>query len=406
MINIVHFADAHIGIENYGRINPVTGLNSRLEDFLSALDYIINYSIDNNVDLVIFAGDAFKTQNPNSTQQQAFANRIQRLNKANIATVLLIGNHDQSNRKGEAQALDIYDTLEVENVYVGNKPVVIQIKTKSGKIQVATLPHISASALLTKEQYQSKTGNEIKNIIISKIEGMINYFIAQLKPDMISLLTAHLAIDEATTGSELELMIGKGFTVPLSIIARKEFNYIALGHIHKHQILSSNPPVVYPGSIERVDFGEEKDPKGFVHISLDKKECNYNFIPIKTRPFFTIKLDLREIEEPMDVLLKKINNEKLEDSIVRLQYTIESERLELLKESQIWAALAPSSFAILRPIIIHENTRTRLPTLNERVSSKPLEALDQYLRWNPAYKENVDNLLEKTRFLLKELKSN
>ena len=406
MLNILHFADAHIGIENYGTINPQTGLNTRLEDFLSSLDFIVNYSVENNIDLIIFAGDAFKNQNPNSTQQHAFANRIQKLSKANIPLVLLVGNHDQSNRKGEANSLNIYDTLEIENVYLGYKPDFFTIKTKSGDVQVATLPYVTSSFLLTKEQYQSKSKDEIKDVLISKISGIVDYFVKKINPDIPSVLCAHISLDEASTGSEQELMIGKGFTVPLSSIARKEFSYVALGHIHKYQVLSKEPPVVYSGSTERVDFGEEKDPKGFMHVTIDGPDCTYKFIPVPTRPFFTIKADLREKENLMESLIAEINAAKgsyeTEENrpIVRLQYTIESNKLGLINEKQIWEALSFAAFAILRPVIVYENSRVRLPSLNETISSTPIDALEEYLNWNSIYKDKQEELVDKTRFLL------
>ena len=57
MLKIAHLADTHIGMENYGRINPETGLNQRLHDFLNSLDQAIDGAIEAGVDLVVFAGD-------------------------------------------------------------------------------------------------------------------------------------------------------------------------------------------------------------------------------------------------------------------------------------------------------------------------------------------------------------
>jgi len=75
MIKLVHFADLHLGVENYGRLDPTTGLSSRLTDFLRAFDQVVDYALDeaNDVDLVVFAGDAFKTRDPSPTYQRAFA---------------------------------------------------------------------------------------------------------------------------------------------------------------------------------------------------------------------------------------------------------------------------------------------------------------------------------------------
>ena len=59
VLRILHFSDLHIGVENYGRIDPQTGLSTRLIDFLSSLDQVVEFALTENVDLVILAGDAY-----------------------------------------------------------------------------------------------------------------------------------------------------------------------------------------------------------------------------------------------------------------------------------------------------------------------------------------------------------
>ncbi|MQY67529.1 MAG: exonuclease SbcCD subunit D, partial [Dehalococcoidia bacterium] len=83
-MKILHFADLHLGVESYGRIDPTTGLSSRLLDFLKALDQLVDYAIDNKVDLVLFCGDAYKSREPTQTQQREFARRIYRLSSSGI----------------------------------------------------------------------------------------------------------------------------------------------------------------------------------------------------------------------------------------------------------------------------------------------------------------------------------
>ena len=113
MPTILHFADAHIDMANYGRHDPQTGLPIRVVDFLKSLDTIVDAAIDEKVDLVIFAGDAYKDRSPAPTFQREWGRRIMRLSHAGIPTLLLIGNHDLSPALGRAHALESFDTLEV-----------------------------------------------------------------------------------------------------------------------------------------------------------------------------------------------------------------------------------------------------------------------------------------------------
>ena len=93
-MRIVHFADVHIGVENYGKPDPETGLSSRLVDFLSTLDEVVDYAIDSQADLALFCGDAYKSRDPTQTHQREFAKRVARLASAGVPVFLLVGNHD------------------------------------------------------------------------------------------------------------------------------------------------------------------------------------------------------------------------------------------------------------------------------------------------------------------------
>src|SRR5215204_2770582 len=116
-IRVLHFADVHVGMENYGKTDPNSGLSSRVVDFLRRMDEMVEYARDNDVDLVIFAGDAFKTRTPNPTFQREFAWRIQDL-AALAPVVLLVGNHDLAPNAMKASSIEIYHTLAVPNVVV------------------------------------------------------------------------------------------------------------------------------------------------------------------------------------------------------------------------------------------------------------------------------------------------
>jgi DNA repair protein SbcD/Mre11 len=105
---ILHFADAHIDIATQGRHDPQTGLPVRTLDFLKALDTIVDTAITEQVDMVLFAGDAYKDRTPVPTFQREWGRRIVRLSQAGIPTLLLVGNHDLSPAVGRAHAMQEY----------------------------------------------------------------------------------------------------------------------------------------------------------------------------------------------------------------------------------------------------------------------------------------------------------
>lgn len=119
---------------------------------------------------------------------------------------------------------------------------------------------------------------EVGKLLIEKLVIVLEAEIRQLDPDLPTVLLAHMMVDTATYGAERFLAAGKGFTIPLALIARSEFDYVALGHVHRHQVLCQQPLVVYPGSIERVDFGEEDEQKGYCWVEVEKMPQSLPFV--------------------------------------------------------------------------------------------------------------------------------
>ena len=180
-IKLLHTADIHIGMENYGRIDPATGINARVMDFLRRLSDIGDYAIEQGVDVFVFAGDAYKTRDPNPTHQREFARRIKKIADAGIPVIMLVGNHDLPAVAKRATSIDIFGTLDVPNVYVGNREEVIQITCRRGQpLQVATAPYPLRTALLGKEQQQGKSLSELDTALQNAMIANIGALAAQV----------------------------------------------------------------------------------------------------------------------------------------------------------------------------------------------------------------------------------
>jgi DNA repair protein SbcD/Mre11 len=391
-MKILHFADLHLGVETYGKINPETGVSTRLDDFLKAFDKLVDYALENQVDLVLFCGDAYKSREPNQTQQREFARRINRLAVAGIPIFLLIGNHDLPNAIGKATSTEIFQTLSIKNVYVSNRPEITLIETKSGPIQVASLPWLRRSMLLKKDEVKNMTLEQINQQMQLALTDTISYLAGKLDPSIPAVLAAHIAVATATVGSERLMAIGSDAFVLPGNIANPAFDYIALGHVHKRQVLSENPPVIYSGSLERVDFGEEADEKGFyvVDIGRDKK-VTYEFHPVTGRSFLTITVKLEPGDtNPTETVLKAIRPAEagestdkcgVTDVIVRLQISASEEVAAQLRDNEIRDALKEAYFCTVAKDISKSAERQRFGQASiEEIP--PLEALRTYLDAN------------------------
>ena len=408
-MKILHFADLHLGVESYGRIDPTTGLSSRLHDFLSALDQVVDYALENRVDLVLFCGDAYKSREPSQTQQREFAKRINRLSTSGIPIFLLIGNHDLPNAIGRATSTEIFDTLAVKNVYVSNRPDIYHIPTNSGTIQIASLPWLRRSALLSKEDTKNLDFDQINQRLQQVLTNIITANIPKLDPKLPSILAAHVWVSSAQVGSERSMTIGQEHMLLLSNVANPAFDYIALGHIHKHQVLSHNPPVVYPGSLERLDFSEEEDSKGFYLVEIEpdketgKRRVSFDFHQVTGRRFLTINIGIEPQDtDPTSTVLRAIaeQEDRVRDAIVRLNISLPAETEGQLRDNDIRNMLKEAYYFTIAKDIQRE-TRLRLGKWTAE-EIPPLDALKAYLESKKVSSERAKLLLKYGERLIQE----
>ena len=402
MIKILHLSDIHLGSGfSHGRTNPETGLNTRLEDFAATLGRCIERAIAEPVDLVLFGGDAFPDATPPPLVKQAFAREFRRLVDAQIPTVLLVGNHDQHSQGLGGASLGIYRTLGVPGFVVGDRLETHKIRTPNGEVQVMTLPWLTRSALLTRPDTEGLSLSEVNDLLVERLKVALEAQIRRLDPEIPTVLLAHLMADKASLGAERFLAVGKGFNIPLSLLIRPCFDYVALGHVHKHQNLnrSNDPPIIYPGSIERVDFSEEKEEKGFVLVELEKGRVRWEFCPLPVRSFCTIKVDVSAAENPQELLLKAIGKHKIEGAVVRLIYQLRSEQIDAIETRGLHEALATAHTYSIQAELVSQLARPRIPEL-ERQSIDPLAALKTYLGSREDLKDIEGDLIAAAEELL------
>jgi exonuclease SbcD len=396
---MLHFADVHIGMENYGRTEPNTGLSTRVVDFLKRMDEMIAFARHNDVDLVVFAGDAFKNRQPNPTFQREFAWRVRDLCET-CPIVLLVGNHDLPTTLARASSIEIYDTLAVPNVTVGDNYEVHQLQTKSGPVQVATAPYPTRARLFEGEDTHGLSIAQADAQLQEKLQLILRDLAQQAaQSDAPRVLTGHFTVAGAVLGSERSVMVGRDVSVLLSEVADPTWDYVALGHIHKYQNLTTGhkglPPVIYSGSLERIDFGEEGDDKGFCWVELDRGETSWEFVPVNARPFVTLRIDVRETANPTQKVLDAISHRSLDDAIVRLIVQADAETESKIHDNEIQDALRRARVSTVAGVQkdVDRPIRSRLGGSPEGLTS--MELLQRFLINKGFSDERIELLLER-----------
>jgi exonuclease SbcD len=386
-LKILHFADAHIDMANYGRHDAETGLPVRVMDFLKSLDAIVDAAIAEKVDLVLFAGDTYKDRNPAPTFQREWGRRIIKLSKAGIPTLLLVGNHDLSPSLGRAHALEEYSTLEVPFVKVLSEPSFLGPDDLwKLPLQVIALPWITRSKMMAALSIQGETSEDINNLMLRKLDELVQGFLDKADPSLPLIFAAHASVQGAMFGSERSVMLGTDLVLSPSFVKAKGVDYVALGHIHKPQDLNegNHPPVVYPGSIERIDFGEARDEKFYVMVYLEKGAAKMEwrkldgirkFIDI---PIVTLDSELNVMPKLLDALRKY---EPLDNAIVRMTIDYPRNFETFIDESLLREACATTFefHLVKRPQMAN---RLRIPEDKTVGQLSPFQLLEIY--WNSA----------------------
>ena len=385
-MKILHFADAHINAVQSGRWDPETGQPVRVMDFLKSLDTIVDTAISEKVDLVLFAGDAYKDANPTPAQQALFARRILRLEDAHIQTYLLVGNHDKTVRN-EDHALTEFKTFKTDYINVVDEICL----SAEMKFDLVCLPWVHKSRLVIGE-------------VIQQLEDLIE----KMDPETPNIFLGHCSVIGAQFSSERLIMLGEDLMVPIKLLTESDFDYVALGHIHKNQILNAVPPVIYPGSIERVDWGEAGEEKGFVIADIHKGVPTvWNMIPLETRPMLDYVVQLESKEDIYRIIYRSMgekdeaesdNIEKDDPGVmirIKLQYP---EQWAALINNQEIERMFPDAFSVQIVQDPIREGRTRLDLDQDVASYAPGELLQMWMEQKGI--EDQEELLDLAKELM------
>ncbi len=381
MIKLLHFADAHIDLARQGRRDAESGLPLRVLDFLRSLDAIVDAAITENVDLVIFAGDAYRDRSPAPTYQREWGKRMMRLSEAGIQTLLVVGNHDVSPAAGRAHTLQEFETLQVPNIHVISKPELLKPEHLNGlPVQVIGIPWLNRSGLAAAMDVEENEGADITAQMESKLTDILESYLDDLDGSLPAILTSHVSVQGAAYGNERSVMLGRDLVLSGSLVRDERLDYVALGHIHRAQNLNEggHHPVIYPGSIERVDFGEVDDRKTYVIAEVERNHTTFKQIDLPGRKFIDRSLELTRSENLMEQILSALPSEsQMKDAVLRLSVAYPRDWEPMIDEPAIRQA-AEGAFEfhfIRRP---RTQVRIRLSADESIASLPPQDLLTKY----------------------------
>jgi len=314
--NFTHITDIHLG--SYQGNVEAGGLNSRFMDFVKTYNESIEYTVKQKCDFCLITGDIFKHKDPQPIEVDAFIIGLQRLIEAEIPVYIVLGNHDLFLTKRLKYSISFLNELKLKNVHISSEPEMLYIKTKAGdKLCIQTMPYQH------KDLLGMKSHIEVVDYMTKKIEDMYN----EKQKGVPCIFAGHFSITDAKTGAEQQTV--NRFNEPIisrQVFVGKKYVYVAMGHLHRHQVIMENPPVVYGGSINRTDFNEWKEDKGFIYGKFDDKFV-YEFVKVNAKKFVNLEYNMEGVANPQEQILKDLQDKEgeLKDAVVRISVNLSEE---------------------------------------------------------------------------------
>jgi len=387
-MKIVITADIHLGHSDHlGRINPDTGLHTRLEDFLKNLDRIVQYITDNNIQLFILAGDIYKTRHPTNTQQEEFAKRLRLLQDRKVNTLILTGNHDIVVSEGSSHTVGVVSALADEKyIQIFDKPGIYY----HNGVKIALVPYI----------YRQKLGLKTNEEACQYYGKVVADLLQQLKDNSQKgklLLIGHQTIDGAhMPAGYIDPEQVNEVVVPQSFL--KGFDCAIFGHIHEHQVVCQSPTTIYTGSIERIDFSQADKPVGFVVYDTDTN--TFEFVRLPVSDLYKIKLDLTDGEGDLtERILDIIDRTRLPNGIVKIEVKLRETDICKINKAAIQEVVSKARFDAGMIFDIQRHHVSRNEQVNETISSH--EALKKYIEGRTDLKDIADEVYKRGLEIIK-----
>lgn len=364
-MKICCIADIHLGMKLYGKTDPVTHFNSRELNTLDNFRSVIDYCIDNDIKVLIIAGDTYHNSLPTPTLQDEVNKIIKYASDNGIHCLILAGNHDVSKLDTAVTALKPLDTFRINNVIHTKQFKDIRLTVDGEQVRFVFLPTYH-------------TGEEIKSITDNiKYDGVPIVYIG------------HMTVQGAALN---DWLIGTNETyVDMACFKHDGVKATVLGHLHKPQILDEEKMIFYTGSLQRLDFNEENQKKGFFVLDVsDKENTTYTYHEVDSQLFYTLSLNVTGIPNTFDYVKKMIVMDRVKDAIVRIKLEADSaSKLTTGQEKDIYEYLQSLGANTILNIQqkITDNEKVRNAAMTEYVSMDT--GLELYFDNQPRKEERI-----------------
>lgn len=321
-MRLVICGDTHIGaVFGLGKATKEGG-NTRVDDYEKTLNYIVDYAISTGADAFIQTGDVFDSRTPAPEHLNVLNRAIKKLSMANVTSIIIMGNHDYR-KTGEtfASAISSLAAKDYPNVRIVLNPEVVKFYDRKEVVtNLVLLPFRDRKMYLGKNTEQDSLSyeKEIKDLI------------AQCSPSTPTVAVGH---NFYHTGSYNDY---GGAEVLARIEAFTGCDFVAMGHYHQFKIINKKDPIaIYTGSMEKLNFGDEKVDKFFIDYDTESKKTKVLKCPTRTLLDFSVNLEQADHNNFIDCLKEKIQELDLKDKIVRNKIIVRDNLTPFIRKNDV-----------------------------------------------------------------------
>lgn len=277
-MRFIHTSDWHLGKNLEGK--------SRLEEQEKFCEEFINIVEENNIDMVLIAGDVYDTSNPPAGAEKLFYKTVSRLSDNGKRCVIIIsGNHDNPERLGASsplaheQGIIIFQNpLSKTNIskykdfeILQSSEGCVKLKIKNEKVVIITLAYPSEKRL-NEVIGHTGTDEDRQNTYSKKIGDIFRNLEKNFEEDAINIAVSHIfVVGGESTDSERPIQLGGSLLVEKKDLPQKA-QYIALGHLHKMQKVSTRLNAYYSGAPIQYSKDERAYTTGAYIVDIKPKK--------------------------------------------------------------------------------------------------------------------------------------
>jgi DNA repair protein SbcD/Mre11 len=309
-MKILHTADWHVG--------KVLKNQPRIDEQKVVLRDLVHVADDEDVDLVIVAGDLFETAAPNPQAQSLVMRTLMDLRGGDREVVVLAGNHDNARLVQEVYR-PVLGQLGLHVVGTPQRPDsggTVTLDVRSGEqAVVAALPFLSHRIAVRAAEVLLHDPSRHNQDYANRVKAIIAMLCAGFTSGSVNLVTTHATLLGGRWGGGERSVQLLGYEVPPDAFPSST-HYAALGHLHRYQQIDGPCPIAYSGSPIALDFGEEaNEPVALVVHATPDSRAQIRPVPLKGgRPLATLRGTLDEVvaagEEAGDAFLRVILTQK------------------------------------------------------------------------------------------------